>query len=124
MILAPLDSKLPIGTEATAGETTVELEDGMRTAALPDISLTLPPKGDSDTNVGVEPLFSEDVGEFIEAPGLPIRTLIFDAITAVTVGTPVSVVLCKLAAKVEEAPKPVNTAVTLFSTTKIGASDP
>ena len=76
---------------------------------------TSPPKGDSEMNVGVEPSSLEAVAEMAEAPRLPKRVLAFDTMVAVKAGSPVAVVLCRPAAMVEEASKPVATAVTLFS---------
>lgn len=84
---------------------------------------TSPPKGDSEINVGVEPPFSEAVAETAEAPRLPKRMLAFDTMVAVKAGSSVAVVLCRPAARVEEASKPVTTAVTLFSMMVMDDSD-
>ena len=47
-----------------------------------------------------------------------------EAMVAVRAGTPISVVLCMPAAEVEEAPKPLKIAVTLFWTTVMDDCDP
>ena len=47
-----------------------------------------------------------------------------EAIVAVKAGTPISVVLCIPAAEVEEAPRPLRIAVTLFWTIVMDACDP
>ena len=90
----------------------------------PDIKLILPPKGDKDTNVGVEPLIPDDVVELVEGLKLPNRTLAFDAMLAVNAGTPTSAIDFRLAAEVDKAPKPVKTAVTLLSIMVMDDSDP
>ena len=92
----------------------------------PDSWPTLPPKGDSEMNVGAELWFPEDVAEFNEAPGLPKKMLTLEAMVAVKAGTPivVALTLCRPAAEVEEASKPVDTAVTLFPTMVMDDSDP
>lgn len=85
---------------------------------------TSPPKGDSEMNVGVVPPFMEDVAEMFEVPRLPTRTLTLDAMVAVIAETPIDVVLSRPAAEIEEAPKPMSTAVTLFSMMLMDDSDP
>ena len=136
--LAPLGAELSVGTEAVADEATLasvstiaeigllgtSVDATMGTVVEPDSCPTSPPKGDSEMNVGVEPSFSEFVPEMVEAPRLPKRPLTFDAMVAVKTGTPISVVLCMPAAEVEEAFKPVNTAVMLFSMMVMDDSDP
>ena len=130
-----LDPELPIMTRAVTDGTklastpfTAEPREfdaaEVGIAVEPDPKLILPPKGDKDMNVGVEASFPEDVAEFVEVRRLPNRTLTFDAILAVNAGTPISVVFCRLAAEVDKAPKPVNTAVTLLSIVVIDDSDP
>ena len=60
----------------------------------------------------------------VKAPKLLNRTLTFDAMLTVEADVPFSVVFGRLAADVEEAPEPLNVAVTLFSITVMGDSDP
>lgn len=76
------------------------------TAAELDSWPTSPPKGDREMNVGVELSFSDVLA------ALPDRR--FDAMVAVDSGSPVLVVLCRPTPEVEEASKPVTTAVTLL----------
>ena len=132
MTLEPLDSELPIvtravndGTEPASPPTTAEPRDSsaleLRLEVEPDSRLIFPPKGDRETNVGVEPSFPEEVAEFVE---LPNRTLTFDAMLAVKGGTPISAVVCRLATEVDKAPKPVDTAVTLLPIMVMDDSDP
>lgn len=73
-------------------------------------------------NVGVELSFPEVAAEIVEAPRLPKRTLTFDAPVAVKVGVSISVLFCRLAVEVGEAPKPVN--VALLLTMVMGDPDP
>lgn len=138
MTLTPLGSDLPVGTEAVADEATLasvstiaemgllgtSVDATVGTAVKPGPWPTSPPKGDSEMNVGAEPSFSEVVPEMVEEPRLPKRPLTFDAMVAVKTGTPISVVLCMPAAEIEDASKPVNTAVMLFSTMVMDDSDP
>ena len=81
--LIPPDSKLPVCTEAVADETTLasmpmiaepkllctSVGTTLGTVVETDSWPTLPPKGDSEMNVGVELSFLED------APALPKKTL-------------------------------------------------
>lgn len=129
MALTPLDSDLLVWTEAVADETTLasmpmiaeprllctSVDTTLGIMVEPDSWPTLPPKGDSEMNVGVELWFPEDVAEFKEAPGLPKKMLTLEATVAVKAGT---------VAEVEEASKPVDTAVTLFPTMVMDDSDP
>ena len=50
--------------------------------------------------------------------------LTLEAMVAVKAGTPIAVALCRPVAEVEEASKPVDTAVTLFPTMVMDDSDP
>ena len=138
MALTPLDSDLPVWTEAVADETTLasmpmiaeprllctSVDTTLGIIVEPDSWPTLPPKGDSEMNVGVELWFPEDVAEFNETPGLPKKMLTLEAMVAVKAGTPIAVALCRPVAEVEEASKPVDTAVTLFPTMVMDDSDP
>ena len=136
MALTPLDSDLPVCTEAVADETTLasmiaeprllctSVDTTLGIIVEPDSWPTLPPKGDSEMNVGVELWFLEDVAEFNEAPGLPKKMVTLEAMVAVKAGTPIAVALCGPVTKVEEASKPVDTAVTLFPTMVMDDSDP
>ena len=64
------------------------------------------------------------VGEMVKAMMLPNWALTFDAMVALRAGTPFSVTLCRLDVEVEEACKPVNTAVRFLSTVVIDDSNP
>ena len=136
--LALLASGLPVTTEAVPGETKLDSVPKIAEPGLLDTSVdtklgtaeetdswpTRPPKGDSDMNVGVELSNSEDAAELIDPLRLLTRKLTFEVMLAVKAGGPISVVLCRPAAEVEEAPEPVNTAVTLFSIMVMDDCDP
>ena len=137
MTLAPVDSELPMGTEVEAVEPVLaslptvaglrmlanSADTTLATTVEPDSWLNLPPKGESEMNVGVELSFLENEAEMGEELRPPNRTLTLEAIVAVT-GTTVLVVLCGPAAGVEDAPTLLDTIVTLFLMMVMGDSDP
>lgn len=138
MTLIPLNSELAVGTEAVADPTILaafpaiaeltlldsSTETTLGTALELDPSPTLPPKGDSEMNVGVEPPFWGDVAGMFEALRLLSRMLTFEAMVAVKAGTPISDGLCRPVNEVEEPSKPATTAVMLFAMMVMDDSDP
>ena len=137
-MLAPPNEETPVWIEAEADETTLasiptkgelrllgtSVDSTLLTAVELDSWPILPPKGDSEMNVGAEFLFSEDVAEMVEAPKLPNRMETLEAMVAVNAGTPILVTLCRPAAEIGDAFKPVKTAVTLSLTMVIDDSEP
>ena len=123
------DSEMNVAVENSLPEAVEEIIEAPRlpiTPLLTSDAIAAEEAGTSTVVVLCRPADKVEglVGEMVKAMMLPNWALTFDAMVALRAGIPFSVTLCRLAGGDEEACKPVNTAVRLFSTVVMDDSDP